>query len=245
MQTKSYTNSSHPLATSVTSASSADELGTANGWMKKQPGALDVMKNSASVPAWEPTSLQMTLDILMSSAPASPARMSLGTVTPALEPAESAVDSPSKPCESSMNSDQLFCCLRTFLLSSPGVTTHCTKVWRKSTTPANHSWWELMLSEPAIDASGYGLLPTIRFSEYKGCGPKGSKSHTHWLQRSYLSAVVTDSGKLNPTFAETVDGNARWMDRLKVIGNAVVPQIPVMFFDFMREVLQAQRYQAA
>ena len=25
----------------------------------------------------------------------------------------------------------------------------------------------------------FGLLPTIRQSEYKGCGPKGSKSHAH------------------------------------------------------------------
>jgi hypothetical protein len=49
-------------------------------------------------------------------------------------------------------------------------------------------------------------LPTIRRSEYKGCGPKGSKSHTHWLQHFYLSAVVTDSGKLNPTFAERLMG---------------------------------------
>jgi len=50
------------------------------------------------------------------------------------------------------------------------------------------------------------LLPTIRASEYKGCGPKGSKSHNHWIKRFYLSAIVTDSGKLNPTFAELMMG---------------------------------------
>lgn len=51
-----------------------------------------------------------------------------------------------------------------------------------------------------------GFLPTPRASEWKGCGPKGSKSHDHWLSHFYLTAVVTDSGKLNPTFAEVLMG---------------------------------------
>ena len=54
--------------------------------------------------------------------------------------------------------------------------------------------------------TGSGLLPTPRASEWKGCGPKGSKSHNHWLQHFYLTAVVSDSGKLNPTFAEAIMG---------------------------------------
>lgn len=54
--------------------------------------------------------------------------------------------------------------------------------------------------------TGVGLLPTPRASEWKGCGPKGSKSHAHWLSHFYLSAIVTDSGKLNPTFAERMMG---------------------------------------
>lgn len=58
-----------------------------------------------------------------------------------------------------------------------------------------------------------GLLPTVRASEYKGCGPKGSRSHSHWLAHFYLSAIVTDSGKLNPTFAERLMGMpADWTD---------------------------------
>jgi hypothetical protein len=49
-------------------------------------------------------------------------------------------------------------------------------------------------------------LPTLRASEWKGCGPRGSKSHTHWIERFYLSALVTDSGKLSPIFAERLMG---------------------------------------
>lgn len=59
---------------------------------------------------------------------------------------------------------------------------------------------------PAIKGTGSGSLPTVRASEYKGCGPKGSKSHSHWLHHFYLSAIVTDSGKLNPMFAERLMG---------------------------------------
>lgn len=59
---------------------------------------------------------------------------------------------------------------------------------------------------PSTSGKGSGLLPTPRASEWKGCGPKGSKSHSHWLSHFYLSAVVTDSGKLNPTFAERMMG---------------------------------------
>jgi DNA (cytosine-5)-methyltransferase 1 len=49
--------------------------------------------------------------------------------------------------------------------------------------------------------------------------------------------------QVEPDLRRTNDGHARWMDRLKVIGNAIVPQIPVMFFDFMREITQKERFQ--
>jgi len=47
-------------------------------------------------------------------------------------------------------------------------------------------------------------LPTPRASEYKGCGPIGSKSHQHWLAHRYLHAHVQElmqaSGPANPAF---------------------------------------------
>lgn len=34
--------------------------------------------------------------------------------------------------------------------------------------------------------------PTVRASEWKGCGPKGSQSHTHMMNKEYLCAMVED-----------------------------------------------------
>lgn len=77
---------------------------------------------------------------------------------------------------------------------------------REKVTKRGHIYMALTLLEPHISATGFSLLPTIRASEFKGCGPKGSSSHTHWLNHFYLSAMVTDSGKLSPTFAERLMG---------------------------------------
>lgn len=48
--------------------------------------------------------------------------------------------------------------------------------------------------------------------------------------------------QVEPDLRRTDDGTTRWMDRLATIGNAVVPQIPVHFLDWMRDVLGARRY---
>jgi hypothetical protein len=52
--------------------------------------------------------------------------------------------------------------------------------------------------------------PTPRASEYKDCGPVGSKSQVHMEKRSYLCAKVKDPdkpiGKLNPEWVEWLMG---------------------------------------
>ena len=54
------------------------------------------------------------------------------------------------------------------------------------------------------------MWPTPRASEYKDCGPVGSKSHTHMVDRSYLCAEAKDpdqpTGKLNPEWVEWLMG---------------------------------------
>jgi len=56
----------------------------------------------------------------------------------------------------------------------------------------------------------HNLWPTPRASEYKDCGPVGSKSHTHMRDRSYLCAKAKDpdqpTGKLNPAWVEWLMG---------------------------------------
>jgi len=51
-----------------------------------------------------------------------------------------------------------------------------------------------------------GHFRTIWQCEWKGSGPRGSKSHKHMADRFYLCAVATDSGKLSPIFAECLMG---------------------------------------
>jgi len=54
------------------------------------------------------------------------------------------------------------------------------------------------------------LWPTPRASEYKDCGPVGSKSQIHMDKRDYLCAKVKDgaqpTGKLNPVWTEWLMG---------------------------------------
>jgi DNA (cytosine-5)-methyltransferase 1 len=53
-------------------------------------------------------------------------------------------------------------------------------------------------------------FPTPRASEWKGCGPLGSKSHNHRLKKKYLDATVQDveqrTGQLNPDWVECLMG---------------------------------------
>ncbi|MEW6303778.1 MAG: DNA cytosine methyltransferase [Verrucomicrobiota bacterium] len=48
--------------------------------------------------------------------------------------------------------------------------------------------------------------------------------------------------EVEPDLRRAPHADPRWMDRLKVLGNAVTPHIPVLFFDFMRQTLNAQRH---
>ncbi len=65
--------------------------------------------------------------------------------------------------------------------------------------------------KPSLESMArHNLWPTPRASEYKDCGPVGSKSHTHMDKRSYLCAKAKDpdqpSGLLNPTWVEWLMG---------------------------------------
>ena len=99
----------------------------------------------------------------------------------------------------------------------------------------NHTekmWPTPRANEPGRTTEGYGRglaelvegktqlpknWPTPRASEWKDCGPVGSKSHTHMLERKYLCAEVKEedkpTGKLNPTWVEWLMGYPEgWTD---------------------------------
>ena len=92
------------------------------------------------------------------------------------------------------------------------------------TKPGNLSMQAKMWPTPVADGDravnykqggtslGYAarMWPTPRSSEHKDCGPVGSKSHTHMLDRKYLCAATKESdrptGKLNPQWVEWLMG---------------------------------------
>lgn len=58
--------------------------------------------------------------------------------------------------------------------------------------------------EPLTREKGFGSLPTLRASDYKGCGPVGSASYLHMIEKGYLCATLKDEtgGELNPEWCE-------------------------------------------
>lgn len=122
--------------------------------------------------------------------------------------------------DSSQNSDQLGHSLRTFLISALKELTPFSIAWKEKVTPAQRPWWVLGQSgrgtkeiesgflpmprankvggysspgfRPTLEQKVLQLLPTPRASEWKGCGPKGSKSQQHWNKKKYLEGVVKE-----------------------------------------------------
>jgi hypothetical protein len=64
--------------------------------------------------------------------------------------------------------------------------------------------------EPLTSAKDGFSWPTPRASEYKDCGPVGSKSQVHMNKRDYLCAKAKDpsnpTGQLNPQWVEWLMG---------------------------------------
>ncbi len=83
-------------------------------------------------------------------------------------------------------------------------------IWKKWVTKCRGAY-SARLNAVRLTNGGECLSwPTIRASEYKGCGPLGSKSHKHMNNRSYLCAVAQErtgqTGRLNPSWCEWMMG---------------------------------------
>jgi DNA (cytosine-5)-methyltransferase 1 len=64
----------------------------------------------------------------------------------------------------------------------------------------------------------------------------------HALAQSFIPLRDGDGQwQVEPDLRRSNDGDSHWMDRLACIGNSIVPQIPVHFFDWMRDVTKAER----
>ena len=74
------------------------------------------------------------------------------------------------------------------------------------------------MTDPRHLTGAVRMVPTPWASDWKGCGPVGSKSHKHMEGRGYLPAFVVPDreqagGQLNPTWVEWLMGfPLRWTD---------------------------------
>ena len=82
--------------------------------------------------------------------------------------------------------------------------------WKKMVTQQRGEYSQRVKLAHPTKESGSISWPTPRASEYKDCGPVGSKSQVHMDNKSYLCAKVKDpsmpSGCLNPEWAEWLMG---------------------------------------
>lgn len=64
------------------------------------------------------------------------------------------------------------------------------QTWNPSVTQSSRFLYQLAVSTPPTDVTGCSLWGTPRSSEYKGCGPVGTRSQAIWLGKEYLTAQV-------------------------------------------------------
>ena len=83
-------------------------------------------------------------------------------------------------------------------------------IWKSWVTRCRGAYSQRLNVARLTSGSACSSWPTIRASEYKGCGPLGSKSHKHMNNRSYLCAVAQErtgqTGRLNPSWCEWLMG---------------------------------------
>jgi hypothetical protein len=88
--------------------------------------------------------------------------------------------------------------------------TKSSPTWRRMVTERRGAYSRRARLAAGTSVNGYISWPTPRASEYKDCGPVGSKSHIHMYNRRYLCAWVKredmPAGKLDPYWTEWLMG---------------------------------------
>ena len=104
-------------------------------------------------------------------------------------------------------------------------------IWKKWVTRCRGEYSQRLNAARLTSAKESSSWPTIRASEYKGCGPLGSKSHQHMNNRSYLCAVAQErtgqTGRLNPSWCEWLMGvPIGWTECASLATESYQPQQP-------------------
>ena len=101
-------------------------------------------------------------------------------------------------------------CLKTSKDTSALDSEKSLAIWKAQVIKQRGEYSQRLKSALITSESEYTSWPTPRASEYKDCGPVGSKSHTHMDKKSYLCAkakdIDTPLGMLNPNWVEWLMG---------------------------------------
>ena len=105
------------------------------------------------------------------------------------------------------------------------------QTWKALVTKRRGEYSQRLSAARLTSAKESSSWPTIRASEYKGCGPLGSKSHQHMNNRSYLCAVAQErtgqTGRLNPSWCEWLMGvPIGWTECASLATESYQPQQP-------------------
>lgn len=111
----------------------------------------------------------------------------------------SAPASGSRCCELFPNSDPLTSLLRTCVERAISPCQPSSPVWKQKATKCGQASFLLLRLVPLTEgkdsssSESGAMWQTARASDYKGCGPHGSKSQKYMLARSYLCATVSEA----------------------------------------------------
>ena len=100
------------------------------------------------------------------------------------------VTSGQKCLELSMSSGPLGLLEKTLLESSIWRSTRCYLTWKTKDTKQGRLLFRLAASTPSTGGTDAPLWPTPKATDYKGSGPRGSKSAEHDLRKGNLKGVV-------------------------------------------------------
>ena len=136
---------------------------------------------------------------------------------------------------------------RMLLVMSAWASTKCFLTWKEKTTKQGHLLFRLAPSTPLKDAIGVGFWPTPRAAEAEGGGSEEHRADQRLLlqeeqERSQVWSEIERRGllrrwdKTQSPVRGMVDGVPDWVDRVKSLGNAVVPQIPEIIGRLIMEI---------
>lgn len=126
----------------------------------------------------------------------------------------SAPASGSRCSELLVNLDPLTSLLRTCVGRAISPCQPSSPVWKEKVTKCGQASFQLLHLERRTDgkdsssSESGAMWPTARASDYKGCGPHGSKSQKYMLAKSYLCTTVSEaenSGLLHQSTGTTTE----------------------------------------